>query len=360
MMRILSLRHGTILLAVAVSFGCNDVSWPSERIVTSLRILGVQAQPASVTPGQNTQLSLLCADGIGGGASDPACNNLEVAWFAHCDNPPNNDPHKCLDNYDALAAQFSSPLADTPATAEFAVAPQFDFVAPDDVLKGEISLSGQSIHYGVSYVYFAACAGRLYPVTAVSDRLPVECRDRDTNALLDQRRFVAGVTTIYSYDTIANRNPELQSPRFDGKDSFQPCSISSDCGDGFECANDSTDSTDSHCAPVISHCADAASCSGHCLDFQVPSSSFTLFTLDGAPISNPLKSLWAETYANGGGLPDDARFALPAPEPNTDTMRSSCAPWQAPPMATDQARLWIVVRDDRGGLSWLSQRILVR
>ena len=350
------------LSALAAAFGCNGVSWPSERIVDSLRILGVKSEPASLTPGQSTHLSMLCADGIGGGTTDPSCN-VEVAWFADCDNPPNNDPLKCLDHYAAWADQFSSPLADTPAIPQFAVSPEFDFRAPDNVLQGQVTLSGQAVQYGISYVYFAACAGHLFPVKGVTDRLPVECRDRDTNALLDQRRFVVGVTTIYSYGGIANANPQLLNPTIDGLAiPIQACASGADCGVGFDC-------TDSTCAPVVRPCSRdiPGSCNGHCLNFQVPGASFHL-TQDSAPIANPTKALWAEYYANAGSLPDDARFALHAPEPNasvggigtTDLSISYCAPWVAPTYATEQARLWVVVRDDRGGLSWLEQRVLVR
>ena len=346
-----SLKASFCLLAL----GCDDVSWPSDRAVTSLRILGVEAEPPSLKPGGTSRLSLLCADGIGGGASDPACD-IEVAWFAACNNPPSNDPLKCLNSFDEAASQLASPLANTPASGSFAVAPTFEFTSPTNILQGAVDVSGQPVHYGVSYVYFAACVGNLYPVNGVSERLPVECRDRNTQALLDQRRFVVGYTTIYSYDAINNKNPILFNTRFDGKViPTNSCAADEDCGAGFGCTSAGT------CAPVPSHCDrnNPQTCYGHCIDFQVPPASFALTMSDGTPVSSPLKSLWAEYYANAGHLPDDARLGLAPPTDMSTPITSGCAPWQAPLLSTDEARVWVIVRDDRGGLSWIEQRILV-
>ena len=356
-MHLTSILGSALLAMSAAAIGCNGVSWPSERIVNSLRVLGVRAEPASVTPGQSTHLSMLCGDGINVDTSKgPSCETMELAWFADCDNPPNNDPSKCFDHYAGWADQFSPTLADTPPTAKFAVGQGFDFVAPSDILQSEVTVAGQSVHYGVSYVYFAACAGRLHAVPGVAKRLPVECRNQDTGALLDQRRFVVGRTTIYSYDIVANRNPVLQNPSFDFTEiPTPPCNGGGDC-DNFDCTTDPT-----QCLPVVPHCAgDPDSCAGHCLSFQVPASSYALNGANGSSIWNPLKSLWAQMYANTGVLPDGAWFALPPPLSPTDSTWSACVSWQAPTFATDQARLWIVVRDDRGGLSWIDQRVIVR
>jgi len=39
---------------------------------------------------------------------------------------------------------------------------------------------------------------------------------------------------------------------------------------------------------------------------------------------------------------------------------AGCSPWQAPTQPTDQARVWVVIRDDRGGIAWLEKRVIVR
>jgi hypothetical protein len=348
-----------MVIAVSMLSGvaCNGVSWPSERIVRSLRVLGVQAEPASVTPGQSSQLSMLCADGIGGPNTDTQCD-VEVAWFGACNNPLNNDPLKCLHNYADWVQYFASPLADTPsvpAIGQFKIAPQFEYQAPENVLVSEVNVGGESIHYGTSYVFFAACAGTLYPASGLADQLPVQCRDRNSGALLDQRRFVVGVTTIYAYDKIVNHNPQLTRPLWDYVPiPDQTCSTDGDCGTGYACAGDA------HCAPIVRPCRTdvPGSCNNHYLGMLVPPLSFVVTGLDGTPILRPMKSLWIDCYANAGALPDDARQGLEPP--NVGTGAAGCAAWQAPTQATEQARLWMVLRDDRGGIAWHEQRIFVR
>ena len=112
--------------------------------------------------------------------------------------------------------------------------------------------------------------------------------------------------------------------------------------------------------PGRAACKDSNTCRGHCLDVEVPSASFALTTLVGMPIYEPLKSLWFEYYANMGSLPDDPGFGLPPPKQGTPSVRSYCAAWQAPAQPSPEARLWLVLRDDRGGLAWHTQRVIVR
>ena len=364
------------LLAVA----CNGVSWPSERNVATLRVLGVKAEPASLTPGGHTHLSLLCEDGSRGPTSDPTCNVtdadadnfIEVAWFAGCNNPPNNDPLKCLNAINVASSALSSTVSQTPASSAFAASPTFELSAAADVLSETVTLSGQAVRFGVSYVFFVACAGKLVRLDGVTDRLPVECRDRSTNALLDQTRTVTGYTTIYTYDVVQNANPNPIHPRISdmgGTPTLTELAPVNECGTDADCNSGNGDQTlwgcrvrDSRCLPKVSRCdpAIARSCAGHCIDFQLPLSSFEAQTIDGNPITSPLKSLWVEYYTNAGHVPDDARFGLSPPATTSTPATSSCALWQAPQVATDEARIWIVVRDDRGGQAWLEQAVVVR
>ncbi len=342
------------VLSLPLTLGCNDVSWPNGRIVTSLRVLGVRAEPASVQPGESSHFSLLCADGA---KADTRCD-VEIGWFADCNNPQNNDPLKCLNHYAAWFQDVSGPLSDAPGGAarpDFELATEFDYHVPDDILRAEVSVGGIPVRYGNAYVYFAACAGRLYPAPGLVDQLPVQCRDRATGALLDQRRFVVGVTTLYAYEAVRNANPQMLNPRFDGRlIPQQICSSDTDCGPGFGCTSEG------ECIPVVPACRDPQTCRGHCLDVEVPATSATLTTLSGAPILNPLKSLWFEYYANMGSLPDDPGFGLPAPQQGAASVRSYCAAWRAPTQPSSEARIWLVLRDDRGGLAWHTQRIVVR
>jgi hypothetical protein len=400
-----------LLVSMSLLVACHGVSWPSGRIVRSLRVLAVQAEPASVTPGQSSQLSLLLADGIDSpdnGIDNPdagANADIDVAWFGACDNPPHNDPSKCLSQYAGWLDQISPVLADhslSSTSAPFQVARTFQYHAPDSVLQNQVTVGGQTIHYGNSYVYFAVCAGKLSPAAGLTDQLPVQCRDRSSNALLDQSRFVVGVTTLYAYDKILNHNPVFpvprkclglsmaqcaaQSPQFASAVPYagKACSVDSECnsvlaGSAVSAVGGvspaSACASDGVCAPRVSPCTKnvPGSCGVHDIGIEVADSSFVLTGLDGTLIPNPLKSLWVDCYSNTGAWPDDPHHGISGPpvneftDPNLSayldvltTMTGCGNGWQAPTQPTDQARVWAVVRDDRGGLAWLEKRFVVR
>ena len=46
--------------------GCDEVEWRGPEYIDSLRVLGVRAEPPTLTPGTSTRLSLVCADGSRG------------------------------------------------------------------------------------------------------------------------------------------------------------------------------------------------------------------------------------------------------------------------------------------------------
>jgi hypothetical protein len=347
------------VLVCGLAAGCDDVDWPEPRYVDSLRVLGVSAEPPTLSPGASTRLSMLCVDGRGGSSEEPTCD-AEVAWFAHCDNPAENDPTKCLDRYSKWGAELTKTVSETPAEARpsgFGFGPSFDFVAPRDILAGELEVGGRGVRYGTSYVFFAACAGQLVAVSDVTERLPVECRDRETGERLDQRSLVVGVTTVYSYDLVTSHNPVFSGPRFDDAAIPASCVSTADCPAEFDC------SKEGQCLPVVSCCQaeDPSMCPEHCLTLELALDSFSLFSLDGARLSSPQKSLWLDYFTNAGNLPaDEASLGLRPPAQASATRRTECIRWQAPKVPTEHAHLWAVVRDDRGGLATWDQRIIVQ
>lgn len=338
--------------------GCDDVSWPDREYVDSVRILGVRAEPPSLTPGASTQLSVHCADGRRGPTADPSCD-LEVAWFAECNNPPDNDPKKCLRNYATWTKRLSESIADTPSDAwprGFGIGNSFDFQAPKTILSDEFQAMNQTLHFGISYVFFAACAGRLASKAGGSDRLPVECHDRKTGQPLGQPEFTVGYTTIHSYDLLANKNPELLNRSIDGVAIPSACSAAVPCPEGFAC-----DGVGS-CAPVLKACnrSQPENCQGHCFGFQLSRASFALSTLDGTLLAAPMKSIWVNSFTNAGLLLGDAEFGVKPVLDDGEATRGNCLGWRTPPMPTENAHIWAVIRDDYGGLTVWDQHVIVR
>ncbi|MGC4064777.1 MAG: hypothetical protein QM784_09065 [Polyangiaceae bacterium] len=364
-----------VVPAAAMAVACNDVSWPDPQYIDSLRVLAVKGEPPALAPNQATELSLLCADGHGGPEADPTCD-IETAWFAECDNPTRNDPQKCFDTYRSWGKKLSPTVSDTPPEEwphGFSFGPRMQFQAPEDILKYELEVPGQAadqaadeasrekLRYGNSYVYFAACAGKLVAEPDVDERLPVSCVDPDSGKRLGQDRFVVGITTLYSYEGITTKNPELVDTRFvdsrlDAPLSVEACSDADECPTGFACSENHV------CLPSVSPCNEKTqqSCEWHCFQFGVTDESYRLFRSDGVALRSPTKALWVEYFTNAGVFPDDDGFALPPPAANDSSRRNPCIFWRAPPNATDNAHLWVVVRDDRGGVATWDQRVIVR
>ncbi len=347
------------LACAAGSAGCDSVSSRSGEIVSSLRILGVRSEPASALPGGTTELSVLCADGQPNVAGRPACS-VEIAWFSGCYNPPQASPLRCLETYGSLASELATPVSATPAdtfgAGLFGMGSQFTFRAPSDVLKQQADLGGVPMRYGISYVFFAACAGVLYPVSGVTDRLPVECRDPSSGQRLGQDRFVVGHTTIYSYEWLQNHNPVVASAWFDGRQT-----TATPCADDSQCPSESV-CRDASCIPRIQRCTTGArDCRRyHLFEARVSPESFLLAGSEDVPaeargLALPPKSLWVRYYASAGDLANSEATLDPARYSGT----SPPAAWAPPPDAADDVRLWAVVRDDRGGLAWIEQRVVV-
>lgn len=356
----IDLNRPTLLVCAACTLlcaGCTDVSWPSDRSITTLRVLGVQAEPPTLSPGATTHLSVSCADGRKGPEAAPDCD-VEVAWFGHCNNPKDNDPSNCFAQYGTWVDKFASTLSGTAVGSYpdgFGFGPTLQFTAPDDILAAELDALGTKVRYGVSYVYFMVCAGQIVPVTGTSERLPVECRDRETHQLLDQRSMVVGATTIYSYDLIRSKNPKVMLPVFDRALIPEQCA-SQACPTGLECT------ADNQCVPVVAPCREKGSdaCRYHCLNYGYQLDSFSLFGIDGTRIDEPKKALWVDYYTNAGNAPEEDPISLPAPPDPDGIQGMPCLPWRAPGFPTEHAHIWTVVRDNRGGLLVRDQRVIVR
>jgi hypothetical protein len=346
-------RAMLVIGGACVLAGCTAVPSDSDRIVTSLRVLGVRSEPASVPAGGSSELSLLCADGSPGNPDRPACN-VQVAWFSGCHNPEGARPLSCLDRYAAIAKSLGEPVSATfqdPSLADgFGFGNRFVFHAPPSILTQEADLGRMRLRFGISFVFFAVCAGTLHRVLGTQGRLPVECRNDATGTVLGQDRFVVGHTTVYSYDWLENDNPVITSRWFDGKAMADEwCGVDSDCGAASICK-------DGTCAPRVSACGRGAGsdCREHTFEIRISPDSFAVRPTVAAPADLLSKRVWVDYYATGGSV-GDGRVPLDAGDGGT----SSPMRW-VPPAASDaEARIWAVVRDERGGLAWVEQRIII-
>ncbi len=117
------------------------------------------------------------------------------------------------------------------------------------------------------------------------------------------------------------------------------CPTTPVCGDAV-CGVDET------AASCPADCTHPAGCSG--------SEQYVLFDPDTRTLDVEREAIRIDWFATGGTLADDStgRDATEADTPSTDDA------WTVPATA-GEVRLWLVVRDDRGGVGWASYRITV-
>ncbi|MFO0565386.1 MAG: hypothetical protein U0263_06975 [Polyangiaceae bacterium] len=142
-----------LVLLAAATAGCGAEFDPPHELKT-LRILAVQKTEPYAKPGEEVELSMLWHDG-----SPRAPRPVEVAWFSGCFNPPGDLYQGCF----AQLAQGGSPgPSGLPPGFQLGTGDTFKFTLPSDVISARPPPADpKQPPYGLAYVFFAACAGKL-------------------------------------------------------------------------------------------------------------------------------------------------------------------------------------------------------
>jgi hypothetical protein len=208
----------------------------------------------------------------------------------------------------------------------------------------------------LSYVFYAACGGRLEPDPGASSGLPLRCVDPETGAALGPDDFVTGYTPIYSYRELSNAPPVTTGLRFQGELDAQPaltCQFRNDCGEGFGCA------IDGRCLPLVPPCTEESidDCPEYELLVDVDPASVEIdeaSRLEGGQTFQ--ESVWSTYYSTDGRFTRQAALINDAQSGWVDEQETK---WRAPNAPAGVVRFWAVVRDNRGGTSWQIRDILV-
>src|SRR6188768_474071 len=187
-----SLPGSRLYQACALSLfllGCGpDFDPPSE--LHSLRVLAVEKDVPYAQPGEHVNLTMLWQDASPLAGPD---RPVSIAWSPPCFDPPGDLYYACFAN----PATFSGMIKQGGADPE-----RFDFEVPPDIISRRPPVTDGSNNppYGLTYVFFAACAGQLtiVPTSGQTD-FPIGCKDANGN-LLGADDFVAGYTSIYSFE----------------------------------------------------------------------------------------------------------------------------------------------------------------
>jgi hypothetical protein len=322
---------------------------PSE--IDSLRVLAVQSDEPYAAPSSSPQLEMLLVDG-----SPAAPRTVQTLWLGTCLNPSGDLYYNCypvlgatLDGIGDRALATQQVPAGTPdGTIGFGT--RFSARIPADAISSRPTAPGVIYPYGVVFVFFAACAGELRRGTD----LPVACVRPGTNEQLGQDDFEFGYYPIYVYDTLVNHAPIASSLTFDLPGDPTPCANASACATGQTCGSKGV------CIAVVPTCsaADADDCPGYWFGPVVDPSSVELALSSHIDESRaPLETIWVSYYATGGRFDKDSRIAHDGVSGFVDDYRGV---WRAKDVSNREVALFAVVRDNRGGVTWLSRDVAVR
>ncbi|MBV9949977.1 MAG: hypothetical protein JOZ69_24250 [Myxococcales bacterium] len=208
--------------------------------------------------------------------------------------------------------------------------------------------------YGLAIIFNAACAGHLERVPIDPDNVqspPIGCFD-DAGAQLGPNDYVLGVTRVYAYETLTNSNPiidriEVREPD-GGLETFSgSVDAERDAGGGMgltvhPCSNDG--------------------CSTYGIRPVVPADSQEPNPLAHSVMGPAKEQIWAAFYSDVGSFDHEVRLLYDsfqgAVGEATETDAGAPATrvdeaFHAPGAAGD-GTIWVVVHDDRGGVSWVT------
>jgi hypothetical protein len=350
-------------VALFLLLGCDSGFAPPSQL-DSLRVLAVKPEPASGTPGTSSLLTLVYADGTrndDGSLGQP--REVQIAWFGACHNPPSRQYFACYPVLTAIAEHLSPKVVETPLAGVphgvFGTGVSFELTLPNDILSSAPQTSADPLHYGVSYAFFAVCAGELRARPDLRDQVPVECIDPATGEVLGHRDFVTGFTTLFSYesDVPLNQNPTLLTVTLSRASVPAPevgCKTDADCSsltvpNAFE---GGCDLVSGRCLPRVTPCPE----SGDCPSFEVLP-ELDRENAEPLPGQNTREILWASYYATAGKF-----------DPATELVNDQASGWiddhgsfySPPRRAVGRVELWVTVNDQRGGADYQKLELLVR
>jgi len=350
-----------LLVSTALAAGCVEVvDRPSD--IDTLRVLAVRTDSPFTPPGSRPRIEMLLYDGSPSAVEpDTARRRVQVLWIGTCVNPPGDLYFNC---YPALRATLAA-LTDADLAAEripagtpegaLGFGTRFSAEMPADAISSRTAASGVVYPYGVLFVFYAACAGELRHVSdgGASGDLPIGCFRPGSDQALGQEDFEFGYYPVYAYDQLVNHVPVAGPLAFGAGSSATPCTDASACGAQETCGSKGM------CIPVVAACSadDADDCPPYALEPAIDRASAEPAVSAHVPESQAkLETIWVSYYGTGGRFDKDARIVNDASAGWFDAYGGV---WRAY-RASGEVHLFAVVRDNRGGVTWLSQDVQIR
>ena len=342
-MRIALASGLTRLIALLCLFllGCGpDFDPPSE--LHSLRVLAVEKDVPYAQPGQTVNLQMLWQDAsLLAGPDRP----ITVAWSPPCFDPPGDLYYACFSDPSLFGGMLSR-------------GEHTSFEVPLDIIsRRPPPTDGSNTAYGISYVFFAVCAGELSllpPGDGTS--LPVACKDASGKSL-GADDFVAGYTSIYSFEGFSNHNPLIGGFEFRSQslprsavcllDECQALAGSAPAVD-FDC-NDPEQSA--RCVPTCADDGDS-SCPAYAFRPTIDKTELANQDIDdvsAAQLGRTVgEQMWVDYYTDAGGFKSPVRLLNDATNGWNDDYGTDFYAPKEPGLA----RIWAIAHDNRGGVAW--------
>lgn len=342
-------RSAVGLVSLLALAGCGaEFDPPSE--LKSLRVLGVQKDKPYAQPGDDVNVKMLWHDG-----SPDAPRPVIRAFLSGCFNPVG----------DLYAGCFTS-FAD-PANIQFQEgSDEFSFSIPEDIITNRPPPADpKQPRYGLAYLFFAVCAGeRLTVVEPTAEAgFPLRCLDENDEPL-GADDFVAGYSQVYVFDDFTNTNPIVTG--------FSFRNVEHDADDPFTCVGDEcvaeatepvdADSVDcdeqaERCVRACPDDGDAIECDEHPFAPLIDRDSVEPDSVTAAAYGRDYEEqMWVNYYVTRGSVRSPVRLVNDATSGyNEDYGTKFYAPKDPGPV-----RLFAVVHDNRGGMSWSGTTIWVK
>lgn len=331
------MKRSAIIIGLCLA-GCGIEFDPGSE-VSSLRVFAVQKDRPYAQPGEAVTLRMLWHDG-----SPTRGRPVQRLWLSGCFNPPADLYAGCFSNFAGVSPDPANGAL--PPGVSVGLGDEFTFKVPDDIIASHApSPDPTQPPFGVSFVFFAACAGNIeFGGASEQAGFPVRCLGPDGKPL-GGNDFVAGFTQVFAYGDVRNENPQITGFEFNGKEVTPDC-IDAQCL-GLETPPPDCSKTPELCIAACEKDGDAK-CPEIIVRSVVAKTSAEQDAIAARAGRNFQEQLWMNYYAERGSLSSGVKLVNDAVSGFNDDSSTKLRA----PKATGALRLWAVVHDNRGGTAW--------
>jgi hypothetical protein len=339
----------------AVTSGCGG-GFDAPSKLEGLRVLGVVADKPYAKPGDEVTFKMSYEDGfVDPQNPDAGPRKVQITWLGGCIDPIGDLYFGCYASLANTLQQIASgQLPPDGLVAQGVGLDQFTIKLPADIVSQRPKPEAGP-HYGLTYVFFAACAGTVKPVglegTGRAGSFPLGCFDENGNRL-GADSFVPGYTQVYAFeDERVNTNPKVKGVLVDGVLSKD------DPNDEIPVAACTITEDQRNAPPGCSKQDPFSSCQALTLDVDVDQDVAEVDPdAKGSQGETLREAVWVDYYADAGDFQYDIKLVS---DPITGLTDDHTTKWIAPEKS-GLVSLWITVHDARGGATVLKRTIKVQ